>query len=172
MKKWRQTVCGCVCSGGTGGGLKQDNELSVVLNTCMQRVKSRRKKDIRNGCLVLYFVEALGNKSVNWPLPVLAPPSQWIVAACLRHGSHCQRLTATSLLFPCSGWRATHYHPHYSTGQQRGEDSSRSVCKELQVSLYANDVQWRCFVCLFLFGPSHIRGAGIKYQISRVGVLL
>lgn len=39
--------------------------------------------------------------------------------------------------------------------------------KRLQVSL--KDMQ--CVVRLFLFGPSHIREAWIKYQISRVGVL-
>lgn len=50
---------------------------------------SSTEKDLRNiwGDLG-YFVEALGNKSVNWPLPALAPPSQCVVAPCLRHGPH------------------------------------------------------------------------------------
>lgn len=110
------------------------------------KTSRRRNEDIRNGWLGLYFVEALGKKSVNWPLPVLAPPSQCNVAVFLHHDLHCQQLTATSLLFPRSGWRATRYHPLYSTEQPREKDSPRDVCIELQVSLYVKDIQCGCSI--------------------------
>lgn len=90
---------------------------------------------------------------MHWPLPVLAPPSQCTVAACLRHGSLCQRLTAPSLPFPCSGWRATRCHPHYSTEQPRGEDSPWPVRIEPQVSLYVKDIEWQCFCVSVLVWP-------------------
>lgn len=129
----------------------------------------REKKPIRNSWVVLYFVEALGKESVNWPLPVLAPPSQCIVAACLRHGSHCQRLTTTSLLFPCSGQRATHSHPRYSTKQQRGEQLSRRrqdsrVClhraagEPVRRKTYSNSVLCACS-CLALRTSTKLRSS-------------
>lgn len=144
MKKLKQAVCGCLF-------LKGQGQLIVCgLFTYMWRVK----RHIRNSWVVLYFVEALGKESVNWPLPVLAPPSQCIVAACLRHGSHCQRLTTTSLLFPCSGQRATHSHPRYSTRQQRGDELSRQwqescdSAQSLQVSLYVVRYTVAVFLCV------------------------
>lgn len=105
--------------------------------------------------MVIYFVEALGTKSVNWPLPVAAPPSQCLIAVFLRHSSHCLRLTATSLLFSFSGWRAAYNHPLYSFEQPREEDLSRSVCIELQVSPCVKDIQYsgRIFCVSVLFWP-------------------
>lgn len=88
-----------VCSGGTGAF--EARQIASGPFTCMQRGRTSAGKQslAETVVVVLHFIEALGNESVNWPLPVVAPPSQCTVAARLRHGSHCQRLTCTSLLF-------------------------------------------------------------------------
>lgn len=163
----------CVLEGQRG--LRRDNELSVFLPPARKEQKknsSTTEKDLRNiwGDLG-YFVEALGNKSVNWPLPALAPPSQCVVAACLRHGPHLPETDCHFLAFfffvvfsPCSGLGRRLYPTRAAA--RRGIIAGASA-KRLQVS--PRDT--RRVVRLFLFGPSHIREAWIKYQISRVGVL-
>lgn len=163
----------CVLEGQRG--LRRDNELSVFLPPARKEQKknsSTTEKDLRNiwGDLG-YFVEALGNKSVNWPLPALAPPSQCVVAPCLRHGPHLPETDCHFLAFfffvvfsPCSGLGRRLYPTRAAA--RRGIIAGASA-KRLQVS--PRDTQR--VVRLFLFGPSHIREAWIKYQISRVGVL-
>lgn len=173
-KKWRQTVCGCVFWRDSGvWGETMSCQCSFHLHAkSKKRTVARPKKDLRNiwGDLG-YFVEALGNKSVNWPLPALAPPSQCVVAACLRHGPHLPETDCHFLAFfffvvfsPCSGLGRRLYPTRAAA--RRGIIAGASA-KRLQVS--PRDTQR--VVRLFLFGPSHIREAWIKYQISRVGVL-
>ncbi|XP_070400684.1 uncharacterized protein [Nothobranchius furzeri] len=90
-------------------GKKENTKSSVLCSPLCSPLFIRREnrgsknQEIGNDWVVLYFVEALGNQSVNWPLPAHAPPSQLIVAAPQCQGCLCQRLT--SFLLPCSGWR-------------------------------------------------------------------
>lgn len=150
---WERTCCEC-------SRLEEDSlDLPACKNygfliPCILTAKTSgvKNKEIRDGWLVFYLVEILGNKSVNWPLPVLAPPSLCIVALLLRHGSHCQQLAATSLLVSsCSGWRRTNYPLLFQATEKMGLISfvCRWACKP-EVYNTEEAFKFICCCCLVL----------------------
>lgn len=166
-KKWRQTVCGCVFWRDSGvWGETMSCQCSFHLHgKSKKKNSSSTEKDLRNiwGDLG-YFVEALGNKSVNWPLPALAPPSQCVVAACLRHGPHLPETDCHFLAFfffvvfsPCSGLGRR----LYPTEQRRGEESSRAhLQKGCRWARETRSVLWVCS-CLALHTSAKL-GSSIR----------